>query len=468
MSDVAEKPAYRSVKERAEFGKSRRAEVPRASHAELPDARHRPDPVALLAEQAATRVPELVPIRYGRMLSSPFAFFRGAALVMASDLAHTPRTGLIVQACGDAHLCNFGIFGTPERHLVFDVNDFDETLPGPFEWDVKRLAASLAVAGRGCEFSEQECRAIVMSAVETYRQTMRGFATMRNIEVWYARLDIEAAMAQLGNQMAEVTRVRTEAALAKARTRDSLQALNKLTKKVKGRHRIISNPPLIMPMEEVLADVEVERVYEMTRAVINDYRRSLPAGVRRLLDQFELIQMARKVVGVGSVGTRSWILLLEGRNSGDPLFLQAKQAEASVLERFVSPSAFDHHGERVVAGQQAMQANSDILLGWGREQRQFGIDLYLRQLRDWKGSIDVEHMIPSGMATYGRVCAWTLARAHARSGDRVAIAAYLGSGRVFDQAIATFADRYADVNHGDFAALERAVGAGTITAARGL
>jgi len=461
---------YRRTKERAQLGKSLRSKVPRASHAELPVAGDRPDPVALLAEQAVTRVPELVPIRYGRMLHSPFAFFRGAALVMASDLAHTPQTGLTVQACGDAHMSNFGVFGSPERRLVFDVNDFDETLPGPWEWDVKRLAASLAVASRSREFTDKERRRIVTASAETYRQAMHEFAEMGHVDVWYARLDADQAMVDLASQLSQVSLQRTMAGLAKARTHDSLQALSKLTKVVDGQRRIISNPPLIVPIEEVLPEVEADAIYEVIDRVLHGYRETLPASLHRLFDQFALVQMAHKVVGVGSVGTRSWILLFEGRDSGDPLFLQAKEAQPSVLERYVGKSTFSNQGARVVAGQQAMQASSDILLGWGRQDAVDGThtDFYFRQLRDWKGSVDVDQMIPSGMTAYARICGWTLARAHARSGDRIAIASYLGNGRVFDEAIAMFSEHYADQNQRDYEGLQRAAANGTITAEIGL
>lgn len=461
---------YLGAQERAELGKSLRSKVPRASHAELPSAGDRPDPVALLAEQAVTRVPELVPIRYGRMLHSPFAFFRGAALVMASDLAHTPHTGLTVQSCGDAHMSNFGVFGSPERHLVFDVNDFDETLPGPWEWDVKRLAASLAVASRSREFTDKERRRIVTASVEAYRQAMHGFAEMGHVDVWHARLDVDQAMVDLGSQLSQVTLQRAKAGLARARTHDSLQALSKLTKVVDGQHRIVSTPPLIVPIEEMLPDVEADAIYGVIDRVLQGYRETLPASLHSLFDQFALVQMAHKVVGVGSVGTRSWILLFEGRDSGDPLFLQAKEAQPSVLERFVAKSAYSNQGARVVAGQQAMQASSDIFLGWGRQDAVDGTrtDFYFRQLRDWKGSVDVDQMIPGGMTAYARICGWTLARAHARTGDRIAIAAYLGKGRVFDEAIATFSERYADQNQRDYEGLQRAAVDGAISAEVGL
>ncbi len=388
---------------------------------------------------------------------------------MASDLAKTPQTGLTVQACGDAHMLNFGVFGTPERHLVFDVNDFDETLPGPWEWDVKRLAASLAVAGRTREFTDKERRKIVLGAVEAYRLAMRQFAGMRNIEVWYSRIDMDRLMIEQGSHLREVTRQRLETVLAKARTHDSLQALAKLTQMVGGRHRVISDPPLIVPVEELLPDKEVDALYDQLRRLIAVYRRSLHSSLHPLLDQYELVHMARKVVGVGSVGTRSWILLLRGRDSDDPLILQAKQAMPSVLERFTKKSEFTNQGARVVAGQQAMQASSDIFLGWGREDHLMpsAVDFYFRQLRDWKGSIDIDVMAPFGMVPYASVCGWTLARAHARSGDRIAIASYLGNGKSFGEAIVEFSESYADLNQRDYERLQRAVADGRITAQEG-
>ncbi|HUZ09064.1 MAG TPA: DUF2252 domain-containing protein [Acidimicrobiales bacterium] len=456
--------------ERRDLGKGIRPRVPRESHAELETLTTRPDPVSLLEDQARTRVPELVPIRYGRMLDSPFAYYRGAALVMASDLAGTPRTDLTVQACGDAHLSNFGVFGSAERNLVFDLNDFDETLPGPWEWDVKRLAASLAVAARHREFSEREGRSVLLGCVQAYRTAMSQFATMGELDVWYAHLDIDKVMAEMGSNLEPTTRKRTRKALAKARTRDSMQALDSLTHLVNGQRRIISDPPLVVPVEQLFPEMESKELTERMHQLVRAYRRTLQPDRRKLLEQFRFVQLARKVVGVGSVGTRVWIALFAGRDDRDPLFLQAKEAETSVLERFTAKSQYDNQGRRVVAGQHLMQASSDIFLGWERLEGLDGVvrDFYFRQLRDWKGSVDVDRMIPGGMTAYGRLCGWTLARAHARSGDRIAIAGYLGSGATFDRAIADFAERYADRNERDFEALQRAVASGRVQAQQGL
>jgi uncharacterized protein (DUF2252 family) len=459
-----------SSAEQATLGRVARTRVRRREHATFDPPADRPNPIDLLEEQAATRVPELVPIRYGRMLVSPFAFFRGAALVMASDLASTPVSGLTVQACGDAHLANFGVFASPERHLVFDVNDFDETLPGPWEWDVKRLAASLAVAGRDRGFTPAERRTAVTAGVEMYRSAMRGFASMGTLDVWYAHLDVDDVMARFGSQLTTEGRKRTQAELNKARTRDSLQALDKLTTLVDGRRRIVSDPPLIVPVEDLLSESDADTFMASIGALLRAYRRTLSSERRVLLDRFKLVQMARKVVGVGSVGTRAWILLLEGRDDGQPLFLQAKEAQASVLERFVAKSAYKNCGQRVVVGQRLMQAHSDVFLGWDRvlgldEQVR---DFYVRQLRDWKGSADIGVMVPAGMTAYSRLCGWTLARCHARSGSRIAIAAYLGQGPAFDDAIAAFAETYADQNEQDYELLRQAVADGKITAEMGL
>ncbi|HVM66713.1 MAG TPA: DUF2252 domain-containing protein [Acidimicrobiales bacterium] len=462
--------AHLSPSERAARGKAARAKVPRAAHAVFEPQGSRPDPVALLEEQAVSRVPELVPIRYGRMLVSPFAFYRGAALVMASDLEGTPRSGLTVQACGDAHLSNFGMFASPERTLVFDVNDFDETLPGPWEWDVKRLAASLAIAGRERGFSTKERTAVVRAAVEAYRTEMRALAEMRELDVWYQRIDVQKAMADVGHQLQPSRRHRTEAEIAKARTSDSMQAFDKLTRVVDGEHRIVSDPPLIVPIDELLpdqeADLQTERLHELLRA----YRRTLQTDRRQLLERFRFVQAARKVVGVGSVGTRVWIVLLLGRDGHDPLFLQAKEAQPSVLERFLPKGTYANQGERVVAGQHLMQAASDIFLGWERAEGSDGVrrDYYFRQLRDWKVSLDPDQMVPTGMTLYGRMCGWTLARAHARSGDRIAIASYLGSSPAFDTAIASFAEAYADRNQLDYEQLQHAVASGRVAAQTGL
>jgi hypothetical protein len=459
-----------TTQERAAFGKAARAKVPRASHGEFTPAANRPDPLGLLNEQAASRIPELVPIRYGRMASSPFSFYRGAALVIAADLATTPSSGFTVQACGDAHMSNFGLFGTPERHLVFDVNDFDETLPGPWEWDVKRLTGSLAVAARGREFTDKERTTILRATAETYRVAMRQFAGMRNLDVWYTRFDIEETLATFDGQLDPTFRQRTQRLVDKAHTHDSLQAVEKLTEVVDGRRRIVHDPPLIVPVEQLPSESEMVAVTASLPAIIQSYRRTLQPDLRHLLEQYELVHLARKVVGVGSVGTRAWILLLLGRDDGDPLFLQAKEAQASVLERFVKKSEFSNHGARVVAGQRVMQAASDIFLGWhrGAGLSPPGPDYYVRQLRDWKGSAVIDTMTPTGMASYGQACAWTLARAHARSGDRIAIASYLGSGTVFDNAIAAFSEAYADQNQRDFDLLSGAIASGTVTALTGV
>ena len=456
--------------ERQARGKAARAEVPRSSHSEYEPAASRPDPIGLLEEQAVTRVPELVPIRYGRMLVSPFAFYRGGALLMASDLAGTPRSGLTAQICGDAHLSNFGVFASPERRLLFDINDFDETLPGPWEWDVKRLTASFAVAGRENGFRESDRRTVVLAAVAGYREAMRDFAAMRNVDVWYAHIDIDQLFAQLRKQVAARQVKRARATVAKARTRDSMQAFAKLTRMVDGEPRIVADPPLIVPVADLVdASVPREQLVETMRQLIRSYRGSLQNDRRVLLESYRFVDMARKVVGVGSVGTRAWIVLLMGIDGRDPLFLQAKEAQASVLERFVGKSRYSNQGERVVRGQRLMQAVSDIFLGWQRATATDTLDdasrdFYIRQLRDWKGSAVIEEMVPRGMAEYARVCGWTLARAHGRSGDRVAIASYLGGGDVFDRALAEFAERYADQNERDYRALQEAVDAGRLEA----
>ena len=465
-------PARLTPEASAAKGKAARTAAPRFSHAAFHPGADRPDPVALLEEQAKTRVPELVPVRWGRMLVSPFTYYRGAALPMASDLARTPVSGLAVQACGDAHLSNFGIFGSPERRLVFDVNDFDETLPGPWEWDVKRLAASLEVAGRDNGFTGKQRRGIVLAAVARYRLAMRKFAGMTHLDVWYARADVDQARAELNAQLTTRQRKVIDKGMAQARTRDSMQAVAKLTRVVGGRPRILSDPPLLVPAAELVPDDADREMFaaQMTR-LIAGYRRTMETDRRYLLEQFEFCDMARKVVGVGSVGTRCWIVLMLGRDSGDPLLLQVKEAERSVLSRFVGASKYANQGQRVVAGQRLMQASSDIFLGW--QQIEAGLDgrardFYVRQLRDWKFSLDIPDMRPIGMQRYGELCGWTLARAHARSGDRIAIASYLGGSDVFDKAIAQFAVAYADQNERDYQALHDAAGTGRIIPEHGL
>jgi uncharacterized protein (DUF2252 family) len=463
--------AHMTPADRGARGEDARAAVPRESHAVFDPPADRPDPLTLLEEQARSRVPELVPVRWGRMAASPFAFFRGAALPMASDLAGTPVSGLAVQACGDAHLSNFGIFGSAERLLVFDVNDFDETLPGPWEWDVKRLAASLEVAGRDNGFSGKKRREIVLAAVGRYRQAMRGFAGMSNLDVWYARADMDQLQAEFQSQLQKRQRKAVSKGLAKARTHDSMQELAKLTHQVDGRPRIISDPPLLVPVDELLPrQVDRKGLESQLDDLIGKYRRTLEANRRFLLEEFEVADMARKVVGVGSVGTRCWIILMLGRDKSDPLFLQVKEAEASVLSRFVGASKYANQGQRAVAGQQLMQASSDIFLGWQRTEGLDGKsrDFYIRQLRDWKYSIDIADLRPRGMRMYGELCGWALARAHACSGDRIAIAAYLGSSNIFDQAITQFAAAYADQNQRDYKSLNAAINTGQITAERGL
>jgi uncharacterized protein (DUF2252 family) len=460
-----------SVAERVARGKAARAEVPRSSHATYEPSAHRVDPVKVLKRQAQTRVPELVPIRYGRMLVSPFTFYRGGAAIMAADLAATPRSGLNVQCCGDAHLSNFGVFASPERRLMFDVNDFDETLPGPWEWDVKRLAVSMGIAARDNDFAVKAQDQVVLETVESYRTAMAGFAGMNNLDVWYSHLDIEAALRELGSQLQPAQVKRTEKALAKARTKDSMSAFSKLTHVVNGEARIVAEPPLIVPIHDLAQDAEREEMLESLHELMRSFRQTLEYDRRVLLEEFQLTDIARKVVGVGSVGTRAWIALMLGRDDQDPLFLQLKEAEASVLEEFLGPSEFANHGQRVVTGQRLMQASSDIFLGWLHVAE--GIDggnrdFYGRQLKDWKGSAEIERMKPSGLAAYGRLCGWTLARAHARSGDRIAIAAYLGKGTVFDRAIVEFSQAYAEQNERDYQALAAAVQSGRITAAPGL
>jgi uncharacterized protein (DUF2252 family) len=458
--------------ERAARGKEARAAVPRDSHEVFDPGPGRPDPIGLLEEQAKERVPELVPVRWGRMMVSPFTFYRGAALPMASDLATTPVSGLAVQACGDAHLSNFGIFGSAERRLVFDVNDFDETLPGPWEWDVKRLAASLEVAARGNGFGGKDRREIVAAAVARYRQAMRNFVGMTNLDVWYAHADLDELRAQFDAQLKQRQRKMIDKGMAKARTRDSMQEVAKLTRLTDGRPRIISDPPLLVPVAELLpGEQDLAAFWAQLKELIAGYRRTLETDRRYLLEQYEAVDMARKVVGVGSVGTRCWIILMLGRDESDPLFLQVKEAEASVLSRFVGASKYANMGQRVVAGQRLMQASSDIFLGWQRAEA--GLDgqqrdFYVRQLRDWKYSIEIEALVPRGMRVYGELCGWTLARAHARSGDRIAIAAYLGGSDVFDQAVTRFAAAYADQNDRDHQALVDAVASGRITAERDL
>jgi uncharacterized protein (DUF2252 family) len=460
----------RSPEERAERGRAARSETPRSSHAEWTPAKNRPDPVALLEQQAATRVPELLPIRYGRMAASAFAFYRGGAYVMASDLANTPVSGMRAQLCGDAHLSNFGGFASPERDLVFDLNDFDETLPGPWEWDVKRLAASLAIAGRDHGFTAKQRRSIVQATVQLYRLAMQRLAGMGELAIWYERVDAGTLREQLGTQATARQAKQFEKTVAKAKRKDSTRAFTKLASTIDGRPRIIADPPLLVPITDLLPELEEQRFREGMQGIFEAYRETLPEDRRGLLDRYEFVDLARKVVGVGSVGTRAWVMLLIGRDAGDPLFLQAKEARPSVLEPFAGKSEFGNQGKRVVQGQRLMQAASDVFLGWVRTTGVDGKrrDFYVRQLWDWKTSADVESMLPSGMEIYGQLCGWTLARAHARSGDAIAIAAYLGNGDSFDRALAEFAEKYAEVNEQDHLALIQAIEDGRVEAVAGI
>jgi uncharacterized protein (DUF2252 family) len=461
------KAPHLSVRERAARGKAERAEVGRGVHGEWSAPSGRRDPVKLLEEQAASRVPELVPIRYGRMLVSPFTFYRGAAYLMAADLARSPRTNLDVQLCGDAHLSNFGAFAAPDRRLVFDINDFDETLPGPFEWDLKRLVASFAVGGRDLGFPRKERRGVNLAVTRSYREAMRALASMKTLDLWYSRVDAEALIAQFQSTASAKRRKLMEKNLAKTRAKDSLRAFSKLTTVVDGEPRIAGDPPLIVPVEDLAEGRDVE---EFARDVNRGYRRTLQGDRKHLLERFRYAHAARKVVGVGSVGTRAWIMLMLGRDSDDPLFLQLKEAQPSVLEPFLGKSQYANHGQRVVEGQRLMQAASDIMLGWHRVT---GIDdaerdFYFRQLWDNKGSVIIEGMKPRELAAYAEICGRTLARAHARSGDAVTITAYLGSSAATDKALADFAELYADQNELDYAALAAAVKTGRVKAQTGL
>jgi uncharacterized protein (DUF2252 family) len=439
-------------------GRALRQRVPRTSHAEFSPPGNRPDPIDLLESQSRDRVQELVPVRYGRMMTSPFAFYRGSAIVMAEDLAHTPRTGIDVQACGDAHVANFGVFATPERNIVFDLNDFDETLPGPWEWDLKRLAASFVIAGRHRGFDQATNRLAAVSAVRSYGLRLREFAAMGNLEVWYSRLDVN-----LISQSVEANaRKAIERGVEKARLRDHLQAQAKLTEVVDGVRRIKNNPPLLV---RVVGD---QFTQDFVEATFRDYQKTLQRDRRHLLSRYRILDVAIKVVGVGSVGTRCFIVLLEGRDEGDPMFLQVKEANASVLERHVGKSHFPNHGERVVEGQRFTQAASDIFLGWIRGRGAEKRDFYWRQLLDVKGSADLETIRPAGLTLYAELCGAALARAHARSGDAAMITGYMGTGAVFANAVADFAEAYADQAERDHAALVEAAGSGRVPATSGV
>jgi uncharacterized protein (DUF2252 family) len=444
-----------NYQQRRERGRDARRAVPRGSHAEWAPAPDRPDPLKLLEAQARDRIVDLMPIRYSRMMASPFAFLRGSAIVMAQDLAGTPKSSIQAQLCGDAHLSNFGAYASPERALLFDLNDFDETLPGPWEWDVKRLAVSFVVAGRDNGFDAADCRNAARAVTASYRQRMTEFSQIGELEVWYSRIGEEEIKGLLTEARAgKKTTKKVSKNVQKARGRDSLQALSKLTKIVDGHRNIIDDPPLLVRIPEG------DELRVQINAILESYKRSLQEDRRRLLERYRFVDAARKVVGVGSVGTRAYVVLLEGRDRDDPLFLQVKEAGASVLERYVEPSPYEHHGHRVVAGQRLMQAASDIFLGWFRGTE--GRDFYWRQLKDMKGSAKVESMSADELALYGGLCGWALARAHARSGDRVQIAAYLGKSERFDVAIADFAEAYADQTERDHAALCAAVESGRV------
>jgi uncharacterized protein (DUF2252 family) len=456
----------------ATTGKRARRRMPRSAQAAWQPGPARVGPVEVLAEQDRTRVAQLIPVRYGRMLASAFTFYRGAAAIMAADLGAGADTGLRVQLCGDAHLSNFGVFQAPDRKLVFDINDFDETLPGPFEWDIKRLAASVAIGGRDRGFSDRERREAVLEAVGEYRRAMAGFAAMTEFDVWYSRLDVAAIASKWQDKVTKEDRRRLQKSMAKARNKDSLRALEKLTETVGGKRRIASRPPLLVPIAE-LAEREGQDVAAVTNLMeflLGEYRETLDVQSLVLAERYRYVDAAHKVVGVGSVGTRAWVVLLLGRDQSDPLFLQVKEARSSVLEPFAGESGYRNHGHRVVVGQRLMQAAGDVLLGWltvdGFDgQRR---DFYVRQLWDGKGSAEIEAMGPQAMMGYAGLCGWSLARAHARTGDRAAIAAYLGKGDSFDRAIAEFAESYADQNEADYEALLAAERAGTLQVERGV
>jgi uncharacterized protein (DUF2252 family) len=445
--------------QRIAIGRAARAAVRRSSHGAWDPPADRPDPSDLLRGQETTRVPDLVPVRHERMMVSPFTFYRGAAVIMAADLGAEPDSGLRAQACGDAHLANFGGFASPERILMFDINDFDETNPGPFEWDVKRLVTSFEIAARSNAFADKERHTVVNAAVRAYREAMLHFASMTNLGVWYARLDVENAFNEYRSQATPEQRKRFEKNLAKAQSKDNMKAFAKLTVRVDGEYRIKSDPPLVISLSDLLEGTsEEEDLRAWLAERLRSYRRSLQPDRRHLLESYRLVDFGRKVVGVGSVGTRCWIALMLGRDDSDPLFLQIKEAEASVLEPYAGRSGFANHGQRVVEGQRLLQASSDMMLGWIRTTGIDGVDrdYYVRQLWDWKFSADIDAMEPSGLELYARLCGWTLARGHARSGDRIAIGAYLGSGDTFDRAICDFAVAYADQNVRDYESVRKA------------
>jgi uncharacterized protein (DUF2252 family) len=457
---------FPSVAERVTRGHEARAATPRSAHGAWAPPAGRTDPVNVLEEQATTRVAELIPIRYGRMAASPFSFFRGAAAIMAADLAEEPRTGLEVQLCGDAHLSNFGAFAAPDRRLVFSINDFDETLPGPFEWDVKRLVASFAVAGRERAFPVDRRRAIELAASQSYREAMQSFASMGTLDLWYTRLDVDEMLRRWGATAGASDLRNFRRARKKAASKDGLRAMAKLTRVVDGRPQFVNDPPIVVRLDDLFGPEEAARFAGQVGRLLRSYTSTLSTDRRRLVERFRFADIARKVVGVGSVGTRAWVVLMLGRDDDDPLLLQFKEAQPSVLEPYLGASGNGNHGRRVVDGQRLMQAASDVLLGWQRTTGVDGVsrDFYVRQLWDRKGSATIELMTPRAMRLYASACGWTLARAHARSGDAVAIAAYLGSSATFDRTMAEFAEAYADQNEQDHAALESAIASGRVSA----
>ena len=451
-------------------GKVARKEVPRRSHGGAVLAPDRRDPIDVLEEQAASRVVDLVPIRYGRMASSPFAFFRGAAAIMAMDLAATPTSGIVTQLCGDAHLANFGIYNAPDRRLIFDLNDFDETLPGPWEWDLKRLVASLVIACDSNGVDREAARGVVRETVARYRAAMAEFAGMTNLRVWYSRLEVSEVIAGLKARQDTAAVKRTRRNAEKMSMRDNLQAYAKLTEIVDGRPRFRSEPPLVVPISELFGQQGDDWIKEEAARILGDYHATLDDDRKVIAGQYRYTDLARKVVGVGSVGTRAWVVLMLGRDGQDPLLLQFKEAQDSVLAKYLGASEYDRPGHRVVAGQRVMQAATDIFLGWYRGIGMDGLerDFYVRQLRDGKGSVDVSQFGADAMSVYGSICAWTLARAHARSGDSVAIASYVGTSTTLDEALATYATAYADQNLLDHQALVEAIASGRVNAQEGI
>jgi uncharacterized protein (DUF2252 family) len=469
-SDVA-RATYARLRsgESTDRGRAARGLAPRSAHGDWRPAPGRSDPIQTLQGQATTRIPELVPIRYGRMLVSPFTFYRGAAAVMAEDLAATPNSGIVVQACGDAHISNFGGFAAQDRRLIFGPNDFDETLPGPWEWDIKRMATSVEIAGRDIGLPADRRERLVIDCVRQYREAMRTFAHMSHLDVWYERINASELVDRFGGRLGKTGRILFAKPFVKARRKTSLRAVSRLTEEVGGEPRFRSVPPLLMRLSELRDPADGDEG-EYIRELLAEYRDGLDEDRRYLFDTYRFVDMARKVVGVGSVGTRAWVFLLVGRNGQDPLVLQAKEAQPSVLERYLGASEFENHGERVVRGQRMAQAAIDLFLSWQRSQGLDGRehDFYVRQLWDWKASIDLSTMSYWGLHAYTRACGWSLSRAHARSGDRLAIAAYLGKGSNFDEAIARFAAAYADQNELDHQRLVEAAAAGEVSAEPGV